>query len=195
MMRSLFLRVGLGAALTGILLLALAQPALAGGWAVVTLDTVPQAPHVGQQLMLGFMVRQHGVTPIDGAYGVSTLQPVLTARNRATGQTVQAMARKDGGLVGHFVVDVTFPAAGAWDWGIEPAPFEATQLGTLTVLPALPAGQADDQAGRVLPAWLSLATLRQLARWSGLLLVIVAGALAVLNQRGGIRRWGRLRVS
>jgi len=42
------------------LILGPSAPALAGGWAVVTLDTLPAAPRAGQTLSLGFMVRQHG---------------------------------------------------------------------------------------------------------------------------------------
>jgi hypothetical protein len=37
-----------------------AVPALASGWSVVTLDGLLQGVQTGQQLFLGFMVRQHG---------------------------------------------------------------------------------------------------------------------------------------
>ncbi len=107
------LRIVQRSALLAFLLLVFGvAPALAGSWAVVTLDSVPQAVHAGQQLSLGFMVWQHGVTPIDTAFGGPPMMPLLTARNAATGETLRAEARKEGPL-GHFVVDFTAPAAGS----------------------------------------------------------------------------------
>ena len=41
-------------------LLFVVPSALAGGWAVVTLDQLPAEVRQGQSLRLGFMVRQHG---------------------------------------------------------------------------------------------------------------------------------------
>src|SRR5687768_17273007 len=117
-----------------IALLALATPALAGGWAVVTLDALPSEIQAGQAISLGFMVRQHGVTPVDtGEWGGGL--PNLFARNSATGETLQVEARKDG-AVGHYVLDVTFPASGSWDIEIIPPPFEGTKLGAFTVAAA-----------------------------------------------------------
>jgi hypothetical protein len=171
-----------GAFLAGILTVALATPASAGGWAVVTLDQVPRDTLAGQARSLGFMVRQHGVTPIDSAFGGATMVPVLTARHSATGATLRAEARKEG-PVGHFVVDVTFPAEGTWRWEITPPPFAATDLGALTVLPAgavptranAPAGAADS---RFAPA-----RLRDGLRWGGVLLLVVALGTGLWGQR------------
>lgn len=70
-----------------VLTLAGAAPALAGGWANVTLDRLPAEPRAGQTLTLGFMVRQHGITPTNG------VQPYLSARNTETGQTLRFTAR------------------------------------------------------------------------------------------------------
>ena len=133
-----------------------AVPASAGGWAVVTLDSVPQGVQSGQQLSLGFMVRQHGITPIDA------ITPLLIARNAATGETLRAEARKEGPL-GHFVVEFAAPAAGDWTWQIEPRPFGATTLGTLTVVPAAAPTTAAPFAG-LLAALSSVAFLRGVLR-------------------------------
>ena len=46
------------------LLAALAPPALAGGWAVTTLDGAPAVFRAGQSQTVGFTIRQHGVTPV-----------------------------------------------------------------------------------------------------------------------------------
>ncbi len=177
--------------------LALVGPAFAGGWAVVTLDTVPQGPQAGQTLSLGFMVRQHGVTPIDGAYGGATMIPILTARNAASGETVRAEARK-AGPVGHFVVDVAFPSAGEWAWQIAPAPFGPTDLGTLTVLaagaaksqPATTAGGAKSPTTAEPTALITsnLAPVRDGLRWLGIALLIMALGLGLWGQRATFLR-------
>ncbi len=150
-------------------------PALAGGWAVVTLDSVPQAVQAGQQLSLGFIVRQHGLTPID------TVAPILTARNTATGEMLRAEARKEGPL-GHFVVDLTAPAAGDWTWQIEPRPFGATTLGTLSVSPVATPTATAPFAGP-LSALSDVAFLRDGLRWFGLLLLLFAVGLGAWSQR------------
>ncbi len=122
-------------------MLALAAPALAGGWAVVTLDSLPKEVRAGEVLHLGFMVRQHGRTPTNKDLDGKPLKPVLTAHKQgaaATGavdrtlvmvvapvsvhakgeETIRVEARPEG-AVGHFVVDVAFPSDGVWQWQIE----------------------------------------------------------------------------
>ena len=122
-------------------LLAFATPALAGGWATVTLDSLPKEVRAGQSLQLGFVVRQHGKTPTNQDLNGKPLKPVLTghkqsgtATSQADGtlvmvaarasvqakgeETIRAEARQEG-AVGHYVVDVTFPSDGTWAWQIE----------------------------------------------------------------------------
>jgi len=65
-------------------LLALAAPALAGGWAVITLDSLPKEVRAGQPLHLGFVIRQHGRTPVNTDWDGHALKPVLTARKTTT---------------------------------------------------------------------------------------------------------------
>jgi hypothetical protein len=121
-------------------MLALAAPALAGGWAVVTLDSLPREVRAGQTFQLGFVVRQHGKTPTNQDLNGKPLKPVLTARkqgpatsSRDTGtlvlvaahasgpakgeETIRVEARQEG-AVGHYVADVTFPSDGVWAWQI-----------------------------------------------------------------------------
>ena len=168
-------RVLLGVALAAVLALLLAAPARAGGWAAVTLDALPREVRAGQALTLGFMVRQHGITPIDGAFGEGTMQPFLTAINAQTGARYEAPARKEG-PVGHFVVDVAFPAAGTWSWAITPPPFESTRLGTLTVLPVSGAPQASNaDHGLALPVRGAEAARAALRLTGGLLLAVAVG--------------------
>jgi hypothetical protein len=161
-------------------ILVLATPAYAGGWAVVTVDAVPAEPPAGQPIEIGFMVRQHGVTPIND---VST---TLIATNKVTGEKVQASG-KQSGAKGHFVVKVTFPGAGTWEWEIIPAPFEGTKLGTLqvgVVKPIVPTSA---------PASTSVATTQtavapDILRWLGAGLLVVAVILAIIGWQSG-RKW------
>ncbi len=162
------------ALLTLIGLLALATPALAGGWAVVTLDTVPTAIRAEQSLSLGFMVRQHGVTPVD-VHTWDGSMPVFTATNMSTGETLRVHARKEG-AEGHYVVDVTFPSAGAWDVEIKPGWFAGTELGTFTVQPA-----ATATATPPANAW---AVAQATLRWVGGGLVLAALGLVLMHRRG-----------
>jgi hypothetical protein len=121
-----------------VLLLALAAPALAGGWAVLTLDSLPREVRAGQSFQIGFLVRQHGQTPTNHDLNGRLLKPVLTARLQASAaassggaqlvaapasatakgeETIRVEARQEG-PVGHFVADVTFPSDGVWEWQI-----------------------------------------------------------------------------
>lgn len=172
-----------------IALLALVTPALAGGWAVVTLDALPPEMRAGQAINLGFMVRQHGVTPVDTSTWGEGL-PNLFARNSATGATLQVAARKDG-PVGHYVVNVTFPAAGSWDIEIIPPPFEGTKLGAFTVAAATATSSAGEATAGVQtqPAAVPALTDRP-ARvwWITALVLVIALALTALVQREALAR-------
>jgi hypothetical protein len=180
-------------------LAALAMPALAGGWAVVTLDTLPREVRAGAGVQLGFIVRQHGRTPTNKDLDGNPLKPVLTATKQsetASGQsgadaTFRAEARQQGS-VGHYVVDLTFPSAGVWSWQIalptyyvqdSPSGSNAAVLAPITVLPAAavpvaPAPQA--------PAWLGLDSAA--LRWAGLAALLAALAAALFGQRGIVSR-------
>lgn len=119
------------------LLLVLVPAVLAGGWAVITLDDMPGEIRAGEPWTAGFTVLQHGQTPVHdlGADG-GPIVPTLMATNPATGERVEAVATPTE-EVGHFVVEVTFPSEGAWEWTIYPAPLMGeTVFEPLNVLPA-----------------------------------------------------------
>ena len=84
----------------------------AGGWVVVTLDSLPGEVVAGQQTAIGFMVRQHGQNPIAGQ------NPKILLTHEATGERVSIAAR-DEGVTGHYVASILLPQSGAWDWKIE----------------------------------------------------------------------------
>jgi hypothetical protein len=178
-------------------LLALAAPARAGGWAVVTLDSLPKEVRAGQTLRLGFMVRQHGQTPNsdvdayvyatkrDSAGGLfDRMAGVRTAHAQEDqGANVLRVPARQEGAEGHFVVDVTFPSAGNWEWEIVPAPFEGTKMAPLMVLPAAPVQQPAAATETV-----SSISTPMLLRVLGGLALVAAIVLALLSRRGARSR-------
>ena len=88
--------------------------ALAGGVAVVV-DTPLPDPEAGKVFTIGFLVRSahEDKTPI------GELRPVVILTHPATDERVTETARADG-EPGHYVAQVTLPAAGEWRWTIQP---------------------------------------------------------------------------
>jgi len=173
-------------------LLALAVPALAGGWAVVTLDALPREVRASEHLQLGFMVLQHGKTPTNKDLNGKLLTPVLTASKQGVA-TIRAEAQQQG-ATGHYVVDLTLPSAGSWAWQIalptyyvqdSPSGNNAAVFAPLTVLPAAapaPVLALTPEA----TSWLGLNSV--VLRWAGLAGLLAALAIGVYAQRGIVRR-------
>src|SRR3990170_408583 len=111
MKASRMIGIGLTAALLAV---GGAFPAFAGGWAVVTLDSLPRGVTPGAAFTIGFTVRQHGVTLL------SNLDPApqVTAKNVETSAVVRSTADADGGM-GHYSARLTLPTTGEWTWGIQ----------------------------------------------------------------------------
>lgn len=116
-----------GAVVVVLTALALPAMALAGGWAVVTIDSLPDQIEAGRPVSLGFTVRQHGTHPADG------LRPMLTATNPTSGESLNVAAKPDG-VPGHYVATVTLPTTGTWKWTIDPGSFEAVTMPPLRVV-------------------------------------------------------------
>jgi mono/diheme cytochrome c family protein len=76
-----------------------------GGWAVITVEDLPDQIPVGQPVTLEFTVRQHGHTPL------SNLNPRLTA---VAGQDQVSAAVQPGPSAGRYRASLTLPHAGAW---------------------------------------------------------------------------------
>ncbi len=102
-------RIAMGMAL--LLALAAAIPAFAGGWAVITLDELPMDVVAGEPLTVGFTVRQHGRTPMDG------LEPTITAHLYK--EEFFEVEAEPGGKPGHYTATLTFPREGDWNWSIQ----------------------------------------------------------------------------
>ena len=116
--------------LTLLLAMAFTIPALAGGWAVITLDELPGQVAANQPLEIGFMVRQHGVTPLGGE------SPVIRAHLANSTESVIVEASEEG-EVGHYVATLTLPQTGEWQWFIQA--FTVNQpMPALTVVDSAP---------------------------------------------------------
>ncbi len=114
----------LAAAVLVLAAIGVAAPATAGGWAVVSLDPMVAAPQPGQPFEVGFMIRQHGRTPIADPNAAILVTD-------ATGHETRFPARPDG-AVGHHVATVTLPAAGTYHWSVEHV-FGTQDVGMVTV--------------------------------------------------------------
>ena len=101
----------------------------AGGWAVVTLDPLGEAPIVGQPVSVGFTILQHGVTP----YTTANASIVVSDE---TGKTERFVATPQG-QAGHHVALVTFPRRGTYRWEVIPDWFPKQSLGSIDVAPSV----------------------------------------------------------
>ena len=119
------------------MLLILAVPAMAGGWADIVADGQTTTPRAGTPVEIGFRVMQHGVTP--APWETATVH----FANVNTGATFDVIARNDDPN-GHFVATAKMPEAGFWTWNVTlqdlatsqtPVPF--TVLSKAGVAPAL----------------------------------------------------------
>lgn len=107
----MFSKTKLAIALALLLTLIFTIPVFAGGWAVITLDELPTNVVAGEEFTIGFMVLQHGKTPM------TDLSPIIIANlNKDSQFTVTA---KEEGKPGHYTATLTFPKEGEWNWTIE----------------------------------------------------------------------------
>lgn len=101
----------------------------AGGWAVVTVDELPVSAVAGEPLTIGFMVRQHGISPTSG------LSPTITFTLPKDEQfTVTA---KEDEVTGHYSASVTLPKEGDWYWTVDAFSFPQPMPIITVVAPAV----------------------------------------------------------
>ena len=79
-----------------------------GGWAVITVDDLPQSLTVGQPVTLAFSVRQHGMTLLDH------LSPAIVVGDGVRGTRDIAVLATPSGPSGHYVASFSVPRAGNW---------------------------------------------------------------------------------
>ena len=114
------------------LILTAAAPALAGGWAVTTFESLPEHFEAGTPYTLDYTIRQHGKTPVDS--GAS----YVMFRNFDADQSLRFEAVNHGD--GTYTVEVTVPVDGSWEWEVVSEWWGSQPLGTLEV--AAPAATA-----------------------------------------------------
>ena len=83
-----------------------------GGWAVVTVDDLPDYVVAGQPIRLSFVVRQHGMRLLDG------LEPVVEAKLGNNAISVNAK-QTHFAESGRYVATLTLPRAGEWTLTIQ----------------------------------------------------------------------------
>lgn len=81
-------------------------PVRVGGWATVTVETLPDQIMAGRAIQLVFVVKQHGKNPLAG------LKPVVEFN---AGGPVTRVAATPGKTKGQYTASVTFPKAGSWN--------------------------------------------------------------------------------
>jgi hypothetical protein len=123
--------------LAGVLVIAAASPAAAGGWAASTLDEPPAALVAGQDHQVGFMILQHGKTPVNPDQG----QVGIRLFDASSGESLTFPAVQQG-PVGHFVSTVNVPTVGAWQWEVLQGWFEPQPLGPIDVVASASAAPA-----------------------------------------------------
>lgn len=149
-------------------ILALAVPAYAGGWAVVTLDALPENVAAGTPAQIGMVARQHGAS----AWEVEAI--AIQAEHVETGERVKFTALPDG-PPGHYQAELLFPAAGRWQWSVSSGLFPAAQpmpdLEVGAAPAAAPGTTVSAAAGMVRPpaAALAVSALAALAAGVGLI--------------------------
>lgn len=125
----------------------------AGGWAVTTLDQVPEEPRAGETYQIGYTIRQHGETPV----GIEMIQTTEIKIQGGDGSTHTFPGHPEG-TVGHYVAEVNFPVSDEWTWSVNQGIFGDQDLGTIAVSPP-PAMFGNDLLRIVLPVAALLAVI------------------------------------
>ena len=112
-----------GGLIASMVLLILVTTVHAGGWAVRTVLDMPDYAVAGKPLLLTFMVRQHGVSPM------ANLTPTIEAKSGTDTVTTKAVATK---RTGEYAASVVFPHPGTWTIAIDA--YGASTLPALTVI-------------------------------------------------------------
>jgi hypothetical protein len=189
-------------ALALLALLALPRAAWAGG-VVVSLDGTPTDVQAGAPFTVGFVIRS-----MHDGQAMNGLEPVVRARltspastgvrvaalggpqadvvadipaaPAAKGEEVSVVATQQG-EVGHYVATLTLPAAGVWEWEIQPLGVGEPNypVSKLSPLQVRAAGAQAAPAGAAQPAPVTLPVLALAALGA----VIVIAALVLLRTR------------
>lgn len=103
---------------------ALASTAVAGGWAVTTVDPIASALTPGSTVTVGYTIRQHGQRPVD-------LDDTGIEISSAGGAPAFFPGRRDGS-VGHYTATITVPRE-ASEWTVRQGWFGPQRLGAMPI--------------------------------------------------------------
>jgi len=131
------------------LVMAVAAPALAGGWAVTSFENLPGEFEAGTTYTLDYTIRAHGETPVDS--GASYV--MLRDFDGDQSHRFDALNHGDG----TYTVEVTIPREGTWEWEVVSEGWGPQPMGTMEVAAA--AASAGLGAIDALKVILPLATL------------------------------------
>ncbi len=130
------------AILLGLLMLTVTS-ALAGGWATIHIEAMPDAIRANEPFTIEFTVWQHGNKPVhrvawDGGK-VLEITPRIELRHLDTGEALRFVAApmKQNG---RYAVEMVLPTEGRWAWTMALDPL--TQEGELAALAVQPASMA-----------------------------------------------------
>jgi hypothetical protein len=104
-----------------------AEAARAGGWATVELGETPSGLVAGEPWKVELIVKQHGITPMEG------VTPSITIVSSAGAE--KTFPARATGTIGHYVATVDFPSPGTWSARISDGFTDATphRISTLNV--------------------------------------------------------------
>lgn len=148
----------------GLLLLATAQAAQAGGWATVTVDGWPEQWVAGKGYTLGVTVRAHGVRP------ASVGDRLMLEAHNTTGEGRVSFAAQATDKNGYYEAVVTLPTAGIWRVTVGKGDYMETTVTTRVAEPGV-------FSSELVRWWLALPAV-----------ALVAGAV-VVRRRVGWRLW------
>lgn len=111
-----------------VLAVVLAAPAtsLAGGWATVGLDSLPDGAQPGEAWVVELEVLQHGRTPLEG------IRPVVRIRHPDRG-TTRSFPGRPTDEPGVYRARVVFPSAGEWTVAVDDGFSQVHDLGSVRI--------------------------------------------------------------
>lgn len=118
-------------------LMALAGVAMAGGFAITTVDDAPDEFEAGTTYDITYTILQHGRTPVDDASTHLEFTSPGSGPLRFPGSPT--------GIPGQYVATVELPEAGSWSWAVDQGEFGVLPLGDVEV--GAPAGVAAASTG------------------------------------------------
>jgi mono/diheme cytochrome c family protein len=115
-----------------------------GGWAVITVEDLPEHITVGQPTTISFMVRQHGVSLLNG------LRPELVAKDTKDPKSEVRVSATAGATTGEYSANLAVPRAGDWTITINSGFMNAhvTLYPVTSIVPGSRAPAADAPAER-----------------------------------------------